>query len=77
MGVITISMDNNSEKMLRKMAKAKYGDKKDAISKTIIDALLQQENKVDIAAERLKKHLMETQIKSNKTGVRKWLQKIY
>jgi alpha-D-ribose 1-methylphosphonate 5-triphosphate synthase subunit PhnG len=71
MGVITISMDNNSEKMLRKMAKAKYGDKKDAISKTIIDALLQQENKVDIAAERLKKHLMETQIKSNKTGVRK------
>lgn len=71
MGVITISMDNNSEKMLRDMAKAKYGDKKDAISKTIIDALLQQENKVDIAAERLKKHLMETQIKSNKTGVRK------
>lgn len=77
MGVITISMDNNSEKMLRKMAKAKYGDKKDAISKTIIDALLQQENKVDIAAERLKKHMIETQIKSNKTGVRKWLQKIY
>lgn len=71
MGVITISMDNNSEKMLRSMAKARYGDKKDAISKTIIDALLQQENKVEIAAERLKTHLIEKQIKSNKIGVRK------
>lgn len=45
MGVITISMDNRSEKLLRDMAKAKYGNRKDAISKTIVEALQEKENK--------------------------------
>lgn len=54
MGVITISMDSESEKLLREMAKAKYGDRKDAISKTIVDSLKSQENKKEAAANRLR-----------------------
>jgi len=60
MGVITISMDGQSEKMLRNMARAKYGDKKDALSKTIVNALMMQENKLEQATERLKKRMFET-----------------
>lgn len=54
MGVITISMDNDSEKLLRNQAKTKYGDRKDAISKTIIDSLKTQENKREEAIVRLR-----------------------
>lgn len=57
MGVITISMDNEHEKMLRDMAKEKYGDKKDAISKTIIDAIEEKENRKEQAISRLKQRL--------------------
>jgi hypothetical protein len=60
MGVITISMDGQSEKMLRNMARAKYGGKKDALSKTIVNALMMQENKLEQATERLKKRMFET-----------------
>jgi hypothetical protein len=67
MGVITISMSGQSEKILRDMAKAKYGDKKDALSKTIVDALIQQETKLEMAADRLKKRMVETMpVQSNK-----------
>lgn len=54
MGVITISMDSESEKLLREMAKAKYGDRKDAISKTIVESLKSQENKKEAAVNRLR-----------------------
>lgn len=54
-GVITISMDTESEKILREMAKAKYGNRKDAISKTIIDSLKSQVYSRNEAVNRLKK----------------------
>lgn len=60
-------MSGQSEKILRDMAKAKYGDKKDALSKTIVDALIQQETKLEMAADRLKKRMVETMpVQSNK-----------
>ena len=39
MGVITISLDKDSEKRLRDTAKVHYRDRKDALSKTIIKAI--------------------------------------
>lgn len=51
---MTISMGAESEKMLRDMAKAKYGNRKDAISKTIIDSLKAQKDKEEAAANRLR-----------------------
>jgi len=50
MGVITISLDEKSEKKLRDSAKIIYGDKKGALSKTIMKAVnkLKKERKQDI-----------------------------
>ncbi len=59
MGVITISMDSESEKLLREMAKRKYGTRKDAISKTIVESLKSQENKKDEAINRLRAQLVK------------------
>lgn len=67
MGVITISMDDKSEKMLRDMAKAKYGDRKDAISKTIVETLNEKENKRLEAITHLK-YLMANPLKVGKGG---------
>lgn len=64
MGVITISMDSESEKMLREMAKRKYGNRKDAISKTIVESLKSQENKKEEAANRLRAQLTISNTKS-------------
>jgi len=47
MGVITISLSKDSEKLLRESAKLHYGNKKDAISKTIVKALNNLENSRD------------------------------
>ena len=47
-------MDSESEKLLREMAKRKYGARKDAISKTIVESLKSQENKKDEAINRLR-----------------------
>lgn len=68
MGVITISMDNSSEKMLRELAKRKYGNKKNAISQTIIDSLNLHEQKKEDASSRLKKRL-ENPISFKKTKI--------
>lgn len=64
MGVITISMDSESEKMLREMAKRKYGYRKDAISKTIVESLKSQENKKEEAANRLRAQLIISNTKT-------------
>jgi hypothetical protein len=46
MGVNTISLDNETEKKLRKLAREKYGDKKGAMSMVIKNSLeLVGENK--------------------------------
>jgi hypothetical protein len=68
MGVITISMDNKSEKLLRDMAKAKYGDRKDAISKTIVESIMDKENKRAEAIDRLRFHMFQNPIKVGKGG---------
>jgi len=67
MGVITISMDDRSEKLLRDMAKAKYGNKKDAISKTIVETISEKENKRLEAIEHLK-YMMTNPLKFGKGG---------
>jgi len=55
MGVITISLDKDSERMLRDSAKANYGDRKDALSKTIIKAISKLTNeKANLADDFLK-----------------------
>jgi hypothetical protein len=67
MGVITISMDDKSEKLLREMAKAKYGNRKDAISKTIVETITEKENKRLDAIKHLK-YLMANPLKVRKGG---------
>lgn len=62
MGVITISLDENSEKLLRESAKLHYGDRKDAISKTIIKAL----NNLENSRDDLKKNLIKKITKNTK-----------
>jgi hypothetical protein len=67
MGVITISLDNESEKLLRESAKLHYGERKDALSKTIIKGIKQLENSRDELKnnliERLKTNPKKTKIK--------------
>lgn len=67
MGVITISMDDKSEKLLREMAKAKYGNRKDAISKTIVETISEKENKRLEAMKQLK-YFMSNPLKVGKGG---------
>lgn len=55
MGVITISLDKDSEKLLRESAKMHFGERKDAISKTIIKAL----NNLENSRDDLKKNLLD------------------
>jgi len=68
MGVITISMDDMSEKLLREMAKAKYGNKKDALSKTIVDAINQTDNRREEAIARLRHRMFVSPFKVGKGG---------
>jgi len=68
MGVITISMDSKSEKLLREMAKAKYGDKKDAISKTIVEAINQTDSRREEAIARLRHRMFVSPLKVGKGG---------
>lgn len=71
MGVITISLDKESEKLLRESAKMHYGERKDAISKTIIKALNNLENSRDDLkknmVERLKKNNLKVNVKQLKS----------
>ncbi len=55
MGVITISLDKESERLLRESAKMHYGNRKDALSKTIIKAL----NNLENSRDNLKKNMIE------------------
>lgn len=68
MGVITISMDDKSEKMLRDSAKLLYGDKKDAISKTIVQAVNNLNNKREDTLARLRHRMYVNPIKVGKGG---------
>lgn len=68
MGVITISMDGKSEKLLREMAKAKYGNKKDAISKTIVEAINQTDSRREEAIARLRHRMFVSPLKVGKGG---------
>ncbi len=68
MGVITISMDDKSEKLLRDMAKAKYGNRKDAISKTIVETLNQTDKRREEAIARLRYRMFVNPIKVGKGG---------
>jgi len=67
MGVITISLDKISEKMLRDAAKAHYGDRKDALSKTIIKAISKlATEKINISEDFLKLTSIEGSTKVGK-----------
>lgn len=68
MGVITISMDDKSEKLLREMAKAKYGNRKDAISKTIVETLNQTDKRREEAIARLRYRMFVNPLKVGKGG---------
>ncbi|MDD3085074.1 MAG: hypothetical protein PHU32_04285 [Candidatus ainarchaeum sp.] len=68
MGVITISMDDKSEKLLRELAKAKYGDRKDAISKTIVETISQTDTRREEAIARLRRRMFVNPIKIGKGG---------
>ena len=68
MGVITISMDDKSEKLLRDMAKAKYGNRKDAISKTIVETLNQTDKRREETIARLRYRMFVNPIKVGKGG---------
>lgn len=68
MGVITISMDDKSEKLLRDMAKAKYGYRKNAISKTIVETLNQTDKRREEAIARLRYRMFVNPIKVGKGG---------
>jgi hypothetical protein len=59
---MTISLDQESEKLLRESAKIHYGDRKDAISKTIIKAL----NNLENSRDDIKKKTIERLKKNNK-----------
>jgi len=65
MGVITISLDNETEKKLREYASKHYGDRKDALSKTIIQAISSMEGRQLEDIEKLKAN-MSVQKKENK-----------
>ncbi|NCP72191.1 hypothetical protein GW835_02240 [archaeon] len=70
MGVITISLDNDSEKLLRDSAKIHYGNRKDAISKTIIKALNNLENSRDDLKKNLINKLKKNTKKINKNQIK-------
>ncbi|MDD4049980.1 MAG: hypothetical protein PHX47_03145 [Candidatus ainarchaeum sp.] len=70
MGVITISLDNESEKLLRDSAKIHYGNRKDAISKTIIKALNNLENSRDDLKKNLINKLKNNNKKLNKNQIK-------
>jgi hypothetical protein len=65
MGVITISIDDESEKLLRESAKLHFGERKDALSKTIIKALNNLKNSRDILKEDMIIKLNDKSIKLN------------
>ncbi len=65
MGVITISIDDESEKLLRESAKLHYGERKDALSKTIIKALNNLKNSRDVLKEDMILKLNDKSIKLN------------
>jgi len=58
MGVITISLDNDTEKKLRTYATMHYGDRKDALSKTIIQAMSRMEDRQQDEIEKLKVNMI-------------------
>jgi hypothetical protein len=57
MGNITISLEEENERLLRKLAKEKYNNKKGALAKVISEALK------SLAAKSRKKRAMERQFK--------------
>ena len=56
MGIITISLEDESERKLREIATKKYGKKKGYISKTLIDAIIHLEKNLN--GERAEERLM-------------------
>ncbi|HLD05477.1 MAG TPA: hypothetical protein VJG90_07185 [Candidatus Nanoarchaeia archaeon] len=57
MGVLTISLKDEDEAKLRKLAKEKYGKMKGAIAKTIAEAVERNLSKNE--EEKLRKHALE------------------
>ncbi|HOD89603.1 MAG TPA: hypothetical protein PKK56_00760 [archaeon] len=51
MGIITISMDKESENILRSTAKMMYGSRKDALSKTIVHSITKLRNERNEAVQ--------------------------
>jgi hypothetical protein len=67
MGVITISLDKDSERMLRDAARAHFGDRKDALSKTIIKAISKlASEKTNVSEEFMKLTSSQTPAKTGK-----------
>jgi len=62
MGVLTVSLSNDTEIMLRKMAEENFGSRKDALSKTIEMALSKCKKDKEESIARLK-YYMDNPIK--------------
>lgn len=69
MGVLTISLDNKNELLLRETAKFYYGNKKDALSKTIIKGIQNLENNRELIKENMMLRLNKSPLKIKKTIV--------
>ncbi len=70
MGVLTISMKDEDEEKLRKLAERKYGKMKGAIARTIVEAV---ENRLSQdEEEKLRKHALEILEKGIHMGKKLW-----
>ena len=78
MGVITISLEEESENKLRELAIMKYGKRKGYMSKALVDAIscLSESVKEDTAEERLMKYA-ETGLHLGKINSKKLREDIY
>lgn len=66
MGVLTISLDDKNEILLRETAKFYYGSKKDALSKTIIKGIESLKNNRDFVKENMLVRLNKSALKVKK-----------
>jgi Arc/MetJ-type ribon-helix-helix transcriptional regulator len=59
MGNVMIALDDEHEKLLRRLAQEKYGGKKGSLSEVVKEALDKLRSDRDVVKERLKKRLSE------------------
>ncbi len=59
MGNVMIALDDEYEKLLRRLAQEKYGGKKGSLSEVVKEALDKLKSDRDLVKERLKRRLTE------------------